>query len=520
MKYPKLRDGPSAIGESQIRQLAGLAMPFAQKFSFNSQSYKKNGFDEVHQQQGAPYLWGVYDVITDIGAQIFTAILSPEDGIAETVRYKANYNYGTTNADANSFKVFVGDNYVLRLFSDSAHPIDDPATKFWPSLARADALGREYLASEIGHENRSISYIDAATISGLGSFSHYFSLWACGWKDDTDRYHFGMNCRVYSGTHYLPVCFNASTGQYTMTQVAYPYYTGRDHNAYTAYTVGPNKVQALHTVVEDPALPQIPPYLATSNDNGATWSTAADVALTATLYVDTDARYLNDQLETLSRYAVIQYVGGGATMLFVPSAYVDGDETISTARYCPAIFLSVDGGSFSRVTWPADTWYCDRSGQPITPLTNKVGWTYMLTLRSAQYSTGIGCLHVPVFESGAWKLMFTQNYGASWQLSPAVPFEFIAPVTADFAGTIITPKTSTKVGRVIFSAPDYTNNKLRFYSSTGNFDEFKPVGTVVKAKGDLTYTGVDDTNYYFVNYGGKRFKPSVFPAFPGEFDKP
>ena len=52
MKYPKLRDGPTAIGESHIRalhQVSDALAPFLTKEGPDGTiAYKKNGFDEVH----------------------------------------------------------------------------------------------------------------------------------------------------------------------------------------------------------------------------------------------------------------------------------------------------------------------------------------------------------------------------------------------------------------------------------------------------------------------------------------
>ena len=533
MKYPKLRDGPTAIGESSIRalhQVSDTLAPFLKKETTpGTIGYKKNGFDEVHQKQGAPYLWGNYLVNTvDAGAQIYVATLSPEDHIGSTHFYGATYNFGSENVAAMSFFVHVGDNYVLILLCDRANT-SLSAAKFWPSIARADSLGREYLSTEDGHARRTISYIDSALLTGLGLGGHYLSLWATGWKDSTERFRFGMTGLFYTDptnptTTRVPVSFIASTGGYAMTQVAYPLYSGRNHYPFSTFCVGPGKLEALNFVDNTTGSPTYAaPYLAQSSDHGSTWSAAATTWLTPYLHPPTGltGSAAEQQQAALGLWTTIFYIGNGKKLLYIPAGYVDelAAGWASPSRYAPMLFLD-DGSGYTRVSWPADTWYVTAAGAFLPSTDSTIKFTFDREQRAAHYAFGDDCMYVPVFHDGAVRIMSTRDAGSTWTFSPEVPAEMVT-TGSDIAGAIIKPYVNTaKRGRILFAAPNYTTNRLNFVQTDGEFAAFKNIGAVVKAKGTLFPLGTDSTNYYYVNYGGKKFPPTVFPAFPGEFDKP
>lgn len=533
MKYPKLWNGPTAIGESQVRQLSGLDMPFAQKFGEHSQSFKKNGFNEVYQDIGAPYLWGRYVVVRTPSNQVLNALLSPEDHIGYTVLYKSLYTTtpGGFNTEAFPFAVFVGDNYIAVMECDSTDT-DGASTKFWPSIVRADALGAEFLSTQSGHERHTITYIDTAQLSGLGRPIHRFSLWATGWDGDetsTKRFRWGLTCTSFTDSAHpdttrFPVSFTGSTGDYTLTQVAFPAFVGRDHHSFNTFCAGPGKLQALNFVS---GTPLIDPYLSHSEDHGDSW-TADSVAwlapFLARTYPALTGVQVEGQLVQMAFFTTITYVGkddGGndTTMLMVPNGYDN-----ATSQYCPMLFIG-NGTTYARLSWPPDAWFTDYNGAPIAGIDSIVGITAMQEARSAQFGFGRGCLFVPVLLAGLWHIMFTRDFGATWATSAAVPLTLTGG-GADISGVLVKPYVAAadgfaaKPGRIIFPAPDYTRDQLRFFETDGNFARFTDLGAVVKPKGAIYATGIDSNNYCYVNYGGRKYPPYVFPAFPGEFDKP
>jgi hypothetical protein len=447
--------------------------------------------------------------------EVFVAVLSPEDHIGITKHYTGVYVPGTgLHVEAMPFAVYVGDNYILELEADAIDVLTPPAN-FWPTLVRANSPGTEYLSAQPDHERKSISYIDSMFLGGLGRPLHRFALFATGWENATTRYRFGITGMYFTDpahptTTRVPVCFVASTGAYTMTQVAFPLFAGRDHLGFNTFTAAPGKLQALNFVnnLGGTAVPQINPYMSYSEDHGNSWAASSVPWLLPFVNIGDDVNQ-----EQMALFATIHYLGAGKTLLLIPNGYRG-----SGLGYCPMAFLGT-GLSYVRIAWPADSWDVDHGGGLTVGNSNMVGVTNMQEPRGAHFAFGVGCFYTPVFEGGAWKIMFTHDFGTSWSISAAVPPNFVT-AGSDINGVMVSPFTGTKRGRIIFAAPDYVRNQLRFYSTTGDFAEFKDLGPVVKPQGTIYPTAIDSINYCYVNYGGAKFKPTVFPAFPGEFDKP
>lgn len=531
MKYPKLWEGASPVGESHIRALEGVDAPFLTKQGVDSLSLKKGEFREVRRNPvdlKFPYLWGTYSVQQDDGpGLVYTAVFSPEDNVARTQRYKQTYNFGTPNVDACICKVFVGDDYVLRLLANE-NALEDNATIFWPSIVRAVNLGREFLSSEDGHERHSVTYIDTLQISGLGRLFHSPRLFATGWADAATRFHFGITALIPVSdgmggptTAFAPICWTGNTGDYTLSARAFPYYPDRFHYPFNTHCIGLGKLRSAQFIQDDKELSMLNPFLAESSDHGASWSAVEHAWLTDLVrQTPTDGRdiFINNQQLFMARSALSVYLGSGMSLFYVGNAFVDSLGPSGADRYAPALFLETSG-SFTRLSWPPDTWFVDLAGLKPGPFNEGrlLSLQIPTELDGVHFSFGVGCFYVGMFDDGVAKILYTHDFGSSWTISPPIPAKIVSD-NRKIVGTVIAARDDGKPGHLVFAAPDYTENRLRFYSTDGDFAVWKHIGNVVKAKGDLIHAY--DENHYFVNYGGQKYRPQVFPAFPDEFMAP
>jgi hypothetical protein len=545
-KPPREFDGRAPVGLAGLRALHQVdndLAPFLKRTSPNGGvANKRNGFDETHQGSGSPYLIGGYTVLVEGAAspQELVAALSPEDHIGLTLRWRSYLTLPNNDglmalATHGDRYVYVGDNYVMKLLG-TFDPPNQPYTQFWPAILRCDGLGDQYLDTDPDRARRSTTFINTVRLGGgLQLFLHSFSLFGSGWHNDEARFRFGLSCLFWADDEdpmntKVPVMFIGNTGDQTMEQVAYPVAAGRNANSFTTSVVGPGKLRALHTVEEDITETMIPPYVAASDDHGLTWTSYIPTDLLPYVYVNPavggDREYLDSQqLAFMSASAVWHYVGDDTSILFIPNGYVDG-ELPSTARFAPMLFKVV-GTNFERISWPPDEWYTDKTGLSLdsgTPGYDKVLWTFSPEQNQGQYSVGVGCLHVPVRQGGEIRMLHTRDFGATWEFSPPVPDDIVSPVE-EFLGAIVKPYIEDEQSaRLVYAAPDYEENRLRFLATDENFEEWKGAGAVVKAKGALTPLSFGyaspNSNYSFVNFGGRRYKPCIFPAFPGEFDRP
>lgn len=534
-KPPKFWGGFNAIGAAGVRALHGVndkLAPYLKKINKDSISYKRNGFDEVVSTgEAKPYLYGRY-LVTAPGESfdlVYESSVSPEDHITiptlDGIQINSDGGVGDRNAIVNTYSPFVGDKYVLQTTCDDPIGGADPDTITWLVLKSVEG-GNEFFPGEI-RRRHSVSHV-ALSVTGLGPRYLSFTTWATGWENDDTRYRYGFTTLVPDDLlnpmlSRTPACVCGNTGSRTLEIVSFPAYPLRNHFDFTTFTAGPGKLQALifcdnlYYLSSTPnlTLPYAAPFLAYSNNHGQTWASTAMPWLTAVLCPSGFNVFLkNSQMEQMAKHATITYIGGGKTMLFIPNAYISGPE--ASAVYAPALFLG-DGTTYTRLTWPADDWHVTWSGS-FLPGGNFIEFSRQAETRAGHHGFGDGCYYVWAYitASLAWKILYTHDYGDTWDLAD-VPALF-----GQVAGAVITPYVSPeRPGRIIFAAPDYDANTLSFYAVTGDFAEFKNLGTVVKAAGDLIPSAEGEPyNYFFVNYGGLRYRPYVFPAYPTEFEKP
>lgn len=533
-KPPKLWGGFNAVGVAGVRalhQADDRIAPFLKKMNGDSISYKRNGFDEVVNTAAvAPYLIGRYFVFyaPESINLIIEATVSPEDHVAKArvggVQINGDGGRGLRNISVNTYTPFAGDGLVLHTVADRGDGAS--TTQTWMVVESVNG-GDEHYASD-ARKGQSVSYVTSA-VTGLGPQDLSFSVWACGWGDDDTRYRFGLTTMVPNDPlnpllTRVPAAAYGSTGLRALTSVGFPAYTDRNHFDFLTFVVGRGKLQALvfadnlfyASSTPNLTLPYAAPYLAYSNDHGESWSTTSVAWLTPLLCPSGfDVFLKNRQMEFMAKHATITYVGNGKTLLFIPNAYVSGPD--SDPIFAPAMLLG-DGTSYSRISWPPDTWEVPYTGVPSafeTVHTNVVGFSLNKEARAGHHGFGDGCFYVWVKKDGVGQIMFTHDYGSSW-LFAAIP-----PTLGTVAGAVITPyEGPDKLGKIIFASPDYDTNRLSFYSVGGDFAEFKDMGPVLKAAGDLIPNANQPYNYFFVNYGGLRYRPYVFPAYPKEFEKP
>ena len=542
----KFRDGYTPPGSSTANFLEKEDSFALTKRRFGATARRHGEFINVTQEGiDDPYLWGYVVFGSD---QIRAARLEPETGFFSRELFGHQLVYGPgQNFVTTAVTRYVGDGFILQLLNDGGSSADvaDPTRVFWPTLVRASGQGQEQ-PGDGAHPGKSLSFRNQAGFSGLGgldapaigSGGHSYSMFASGWGDPAKRYRFGMTLLYFADpanptTTRAPIVLTGSTGGATMVQRPYFYHFDRDHMPFTSFVAGPGKVQALHFVTEDKEKPQIKPYLMRSDNHGDNWTNADATFLDGLLYEfpaegEVRAYYHNSQMDVMGRYATIIYVGNDTTLLIVPNAYVDGEldivggevvEGTPPSRFCPALFVG-HGGTYTRQAWPPDTWYTTRTGLKIEEGGDAVLLAFVTLMRTGQFGLGPGRAYIPVFQDGAIRAMLTEDYGATWSFSPPVPPAIVSPYSFSFCGVIARAPSETAPAQVVFPAPDYAGQKLRFLRTRDQFQTFEPFGGVV-AKG-LTSPApyANDYNHSFVNYGGLRHHPAVFPAYPGVFDEP
>lgn len=481
-----------------------------------------NVVDTIKITVGLPYLHGIYVVAPNTSLD---AVLSPEDQLARTTHWKSFYVIGSSVPTVELARMpYVGDGYLIELYSNLQDHLADPnnATS-WPVLAKADSPGSQCLSSDPARTNHSVSFINDAQFTGYGRYGHRVAVLASGWDSPTTRYRYAISGVVPPGPtgKSVPIFYTGSTGALTLVQAAYPQYPGREHNPFVPSVIGKGVIQALHGITDDPTLAQIAPYFATSTDHGSTWVVATADVLTP--YLDSVTAsprntYNNSQIAALSAYAANIYMGNGRSLLIIPNGLVDHGGSGGTARFAPMAFVGTAGGSYARVSWPPDNWYTGANGFAVDPNNELYYINFGVTdEQGAQLGFGMGCVYLSVRQAGVSSIMYTRDFGASWNFAP-VPVS--AGGTSQFGATVKPYLSASQPGRIVFATPDFTNNKLAFVWTDGTFQTFKSAGVVLHAKGALTPFPSQGFNYYFVNYGGGRYAPYVFPAFPGEFDKP
>jgi len=249
MKYPKLWDGSSPIGEAQTRAQQGIDAPFLTTYGPDSVSYKKNGFYEVFVNKPVKvvdYLWG-HQTLGTSGFEMLTT--NPEK------KHKTEYSYGVTTYEITPWKAFVGDDYIARItgLADTTGTSHD-GVMYHFSIARASIASREYSATELGHEKKTISFADTLPIVppdpigdpiGYAAFLLTVTTVPTGWDNDTKRYRYLTSYLENVVTYEAfggflisprPHILIGATGDYSLTETTYtatdlPAITGVDNLA-------------------------------------------------------------------------------------------------------------------------------------------------------------------------------------------------------------------------------------------------------------------------------------------------
>ena len=548
-KYPddfvKLRNaGVSAErGQSSKFVLDGVDAPYLKRITPGGVTTKKDDFTEFRGKAGIIDLVGI--AITGTVTKTITGgassgqrtvtTVSKQDtpfGLADTTfgfSRKADYKeifYITTrgNLQFTALLTFVGERYVFNLQSsnpDIANGETVANTLYWPVLTKLPEISSQFEDFDPKSKGKSITYINTYQLQSLSSGFLRACTFASGYDNTANKYRFGFTAFNRSDPDIPsindPVAFSGSTGALALTQRTLPLVadTLGDNKPFAPFVIGKGRIQSLQAPVPKTGQPLISPYLANSTDHGDTW-TAASAAFVVPYLRLASGLYDPNQLGSIPD-AINTYLGkndgseDSRSMFYLPAGWTG-------TQFVPMIFLGTNGQGYTRVSWPPDAWPVNAQGLPTT--TNQVTWaTEAQDLRRVPFGFGRGCMYVPVKLADVPKIMFTRDYGATWAYSSGT----MTPELSDtpFAGVVMTPyESDTKKGRILFPAPNYTKQIIEFFRTDGEFNSFKKVLGAVSINGLRAPTGLDARafNYIFTKFGGA--KPSIFPAFPKEFEKP
>lgn len=525
--FLKNRSGPSPLGQAQKRILDGVDAPYQVRRSGSTVTSKQDDFTQTRTTPSDLSLVGHYVspantvpvVLVDLAARATKQLMF--GALISTGAYSPTVQHARI--------AHVGDGYGLTLYSNIGNVAPNVgAEQYWASLLRLQGAGDE--VNQGGDEGRrTTSFIDQAVGNGgYYTTDQYISLVASGWDGTTKRWRFGMAAKYLgplSNNFAIPVFFAGNTGKRSLAPVSFPSYIDRTHYVGGMYCAGPAKLIMLVAIANEiPPFDLIPPYFATSPNHGDTWTNrdATELApyLTQTLsgvqYVYDDA-----QLGALARNNVITYLGDGHTMLTIPSGQVDMGGLNGAPRYAPMAFVASPGGNYTRVAWPADTWYTNAAGVPVDPEGSRVQFPLAdISAKSAQLGFGKNCMYVPVWTMGGPRIMYTIDRGAKWTISPSLPATISANLTKTNGAclTVLAPYISTtSKGLLVIAAPDYTTKRVTFFAAAGDFKKFSKV-FIYRPRDGLQNGANQIFDRTFTNFGGFG-KPAIFPAFPKEFKK-
>lgn len=530
MKYPndfvRERNGYAPGSQGDRDALARVNAPFLTKESPNTRTYKKGDFFESEVVAGEPRLIGT--ILLNDGSLHHALIDIDGEGISVKAQPTRVYKLGANAAAITLARhPYAGDGYVLMMYSND-NDANGEAVVHWPVLVQTrNGIGQQYLFDDPAKTRKATSFVDEVAISGLLTELHTLGFTCSGWGGTAKRFRFGVAFTYYvdptssatrNATRAGVFLFGDTASQ--SLAVSYPPATASRNNiAFVPFVVGPGKLRALHIVEEDETgvLAKIAPTLDNSTDHGETWSSSAAAFLTPYLFEHpivgpVRAYYENDQLGGLAFSSVIVYLGGGASMLIIPNGYDSG-----AAKYFPMAFLDT-GGGYTRVAWPPDAWEVSANGSSLgTSYLRFFGYTN--DLKSCQFGFGDGCMYMPVRSAGENKLLFTRDYGSTWQFSAALPGLMATNYFTNF-GTVMSPYVdATRKGEIIFARPDYTTQKIDFYRTNGDFATFTKIpGTLVPKGTGMDSTSTPDFNVFFTNMGNTERTAPVWPAYPTEFN--
>jgi hypothetical protein len=269
MKYPKLRDGVSPVGEAEVRRLGLLTaggMPFAKTVVGDVSSYSRNGFPEVHQGQVLDGYYALGNLTGDAGP-FFTVGSTTAKG-----KFGKRGRYDTSRA---SFFGITGFYYVGNGLM--AVPGDIDAERYTVTTTPDAKRFKDESQWFYSYEPED---------TGLQSVQTFRVVRGAYFKDAADndklKFTYGVNnllivdpagTGVEANYQFLPMYHYKLDGEWhTGTMLAYPrpWRTGFPQT----FRVAP-KILLSYTPVYTPrstAIETPPSFFTVSHDNGATWS--------------------------------------------------------------------------------------------------------------------------------------------------------------------------------------------------------------------------------------------------------
>jgi hypothetical protein len=570
VKYPddflKLRSGASPSGQAAKRAHDIIDAPYLRKRVGGTTTLKQQDFSQTRTVGGSPSLVGWF--LNDTSNAFQLAYIDLDTGrttvpSAPVVRFPKFSEFAASLALGRVTNI--GDGLLMSVANDansipSTVPEAVRATvASWPMMLTVQPAIKQRFSSEPVSVAKAVSFVDQLPVSGMLSYYHDYGVHATGWDNDTKRYRYGFSLKSFSDpesplTSRFPAFFAGNTVDKDLVQKDFPFFPGRDHPGGKMYVIGPGKLQQLVTVselptAEDRAEVDITyPYFANSIDHGDTWSGAAAEfirpflrtrPLTPLVPANPGAdpptpeiperrAYLdNTHLNRLQDNSIIVYLGEGKSMLIIPNGVVTADDVFGSTTTCAMAFLGTNGSGYTRISWPPDDWvFPNLFGEPDDAPQYLRIFRLSKDRYSAQYAFGKGCMFLSVVSDGALKFLVTYNYGSSWSIvpRPALP-EGVSGGILPESCTVIKPYVSDdEPGELLFAYPNYATGRTPFLKTTGLFTPFKKTAAVVNIKGQLgvgssqLILGTFQANVHFTYFGGA--KPSIYPAFPGEFDKP
>jgi hypothetical protein len=244
-------------------------------------------------------------------------------------------------------------------------------------------------------------------------------------------------------------------------------------------------------------------------------------------------------LETCTRSCTLQNLGKNTHLLIIAAGFLGTFQPEGYPNYAPMLFRGEDASGWTRIPWPPDDWIVNADGTTnqawnggyqtdfIPQFENVVhtlgGSVASQDLHPGQLSFGVGCMCIQVVHDYVAMYLVTHDFGDSWKFVPA-------PTNASGAWpsvlpTMIKPKRDPSgdndegdPGRMLIALPDYRKRIVEFYFTDANFEKFTKTGGAIKPKYGLGQPDKPGANRTFVNYGGTKYKPNIFPAYPGEYE--
>lgn len=330
MKFPKLRDGPTAIGESFTRQLSGVDAPFLKKSNGDGTiGYTRNGFPEVHQSEVTDGYYCLGD-LTGSAPFYISASSSGKGTFGNRGIFDKDNSYGF--AAPNLF--YVGRGFAVVPQNPSAGVV-----RLYKTFdGKTFAAEITYSFSFDGFVPLSFNvttgaqHLDSGTLKHSYGFSRLLVTDPVGLGNPADY--------VYSPLY----SYFKDAGWYTGAMLAYP---GEMNGMPLVHRVGPQKLVAL-TGVYGTSLATPYPFFSVSLDNGATWN-FVDSAVFFSSYVTSppNVNYNADTGRTVSN-TMVRPETPTTCIALVPFPSAPGDLTgvrYHAARIDLAAFTITDLGT-------------------------------------------------------------------------------------------------------------------------------------------------------------------------------